>query len=673
LPRRVVYTKDGILLHILVTTGQGREFVDFMGHGTKDFGGYVRGRHLLVKGAPAEVGKLYDAVREIGYRRFGLRPIAMPPTAVSWVCDFVWDDSKIAIAEEEFADIFASELSGCEIAEARKRSTSPPIERLPPGPVDRRPRCGTCGRPEVGSETFARCSYCSRPFCFGHIEAHEQACSSRPIEPPLSQPPPVARSPSPGPSFHSYRRRHRHVWLYLFPLLFFILAWTIGYSSPSLGPRDIILLSLIDSTVLLAIAYGIAGLGRRGLRSKAFAIILILLLIGVWYADPPQIAALTSSGSPSGFFSTQASYLDGFWPESSTTSSVTTTGTVMPTTSATPTSSTQTSLTATSATPTTSVSVTQLTTSTTPGFQENIADPNFTEGKANVSYPSEYAELAQYALNLINTDRNQNGLQNLTLSSIPSGQQHSDSMAYFGYFSHWDVQGYKPYMRYTLLGGTGYVAENAGLDYCTDSPPDSSLVTPVACTLQTVEDGIANSEYSMMYNDAACCNNGHHDNILNPFHNKVSIGIAWNPSTSALYFTEDFENSYVELQTPIYSNGVVTLTGTLSRTLDLNEIAVSYDPTPQPMTIAQLDATFAYDPGTSIGAVFAPCPAGYICSPTTGDGGVAVYANSWAYSGGDLSVTFSLSDFTQKYGSGVYTLYMFDSQDNLWMSVSIFV
>ncbi|MDG6921374.1 MAG: hypothetical protein JRM99_05410 [Nitrososphaerota archaeon] len=344
----------------------------------------------------------------------------------------------------------------------------------------------------------------------------------------------------------------------------------------------------------------------------------------------------------------------------------------MPTTSATPTSSTQTSLTATSATPTTSVSAAQLTTSTTPGFQENIADPNFTEGKANVSYPSEYAELAQYALNLINRDRNQNGLQNLTLSSIPSGQQHSDSMAYFGYFSHWDVQGYKPYMRYTLLGGTGYVAENAGLDYCTDSPPDSSLVTPVACTLQTVEDGIANSDYSMMYNDAACCNNGHRDNILNPFHNKVSIGIAWNPSTSALYFTEDFENSYVELQTPIYSNGVVTLTGTLSRTLDLNEIAVSYDPTPQPMTISQLDATFAYDPGTSIGAVFAPCPAGYICSPTTGDGGVAVYANSWAYSGGDLSVTFSLSGFTQKYGSGVYTLYMFDSQDNLWMSVSIF-
>lgn len=26
-------------------------------------------------------------------------------------------------------------------------------------------------------------------------------------------------------------------------------------------------------------------------------------------------------------------------------------------------------------------------------------------------------------------------------------------MLYYDYFSHWDTQGYKPYVRYTLLGG----------------------------------------------------------------------------------------------------------------------------------------------------------------------------------------------------------------------------
>ena len=662
MPRRVVYTKDGTLLHLLVTTGQGRDFIDFVGHGTKDFGGYVKGRHLLIKGAPKDVGKLYDAVREIGTRRFGLLPIAMPPTVVSRVCDFVWDDSKITISEDEFADTFASELSSFEITQISEPTMPMPNPVPRPAATDNRVRCGTCGRPEVGSETFARCSYCGRSFCFGDIDPHERTCTSRRNEPP-PQPIPVAPRPPPRPApSYRYGRHHRRVWPYVFILLFFILAWAIGYSSPSIGPRDIIILALIDSTVLFVLAYGITGVRRKGVPSKVFAVLLIVLLAGIWYENPPQVATLTSASSPAGFFSTQASYLDNLWSEGTSAIKVQTTGSTLPTASVTTTSSSVTAL----------ATMSLTTTSTPPGFQQSISDPNFVGGKANISYPSDYAALAQYALDSINHDRNQNGLQNVTLSSVPSGQQHSDSMAYFGYFSHWDVQGYKPYMRYTMLGGDGYVAENAGLDYCTYSPPDSSLVTPAGCSLQTVENALANSEYGMVYNDAACCNNGHRDNILNPFHNRVSIGIAWNDSSSAVYFTEDFENAYISLQPPIYSNGAVTLAGSLSSGLNLNEIAVSFDSTPQPMTISQLDATFAYDPGTSIGAVFAPCPSGYICSPNTNDGGVAVYASSWSYSGSELSASFSLTAFTQKYGSGVYTLYMFDSQNNLWMSFSIF-
>ena len=88
-----------------------------------------------------------------------------------------------------------------------------------------------------------------------------------------------------------------------------------------------------------------------------------------------------------------------------------------------------------------------------------VSNPSISDGKANITYPSQYSELSDFALASINKDRSDFGIGPVTLSSIPSGQQHADSMLYSGYFSHWDTQGYKPYMRFVLLGGKGAVAE----------------------------------------------------------------------------------------------------------------------------------------------------------------------------------------------------------------------
>ncbi len=76
-----------------------------------------------------------------------------------------------------------------------------------------------------------------------------------------------------------------------------------------------------------------------------------------------------------------------------------------------------------------------------------------------VSYPS-LEELVNYTLSIITNDRMSSNLQNVTLSQITSAQQHADDMLKNHYFSHWDTQGYKPYVRYTLAGGTGAVDEN---------------------------------------------------------------------------------------------------------------------------------------------------------------------------------------------------------------------
>ena len=314
--------------------------------------------------------------------------------------------------------------------------------------------------------------------------------------------------------------------------------------------------------------------------------------------------------------------------------------------------------------------VTSTTSAASSGFA--ISDPAFYNGKANISYPPDYSTLANYALGLINQDREANGEPPVTLSTVPSGQQHADSMAYYGYFSHWDTQGYKPYMRYTLLGGTGAVAENIGKSTCTDSPPDSGLLTVQPCSVSTIENGIAASEWGMMNNDLQCCNNGHRDNILDSQHNRVSIGIAYDASSSTLYFVEDFEDQYLSLSSPVVGSGdLITIQGTLNTSLSVSQLAVYYDPAPSPMTVSQLDATFAYGPGTFVGGVFPPCSASCEYYP----GAVSVYANEWYITSTSVSIQFSLSQFASADGPGVYTIYLqtTDSSGSAFFMYSVFI
>lgn len=305
-----------------------------------------------------------------------------------------------------------------------------------------------------------------------------------------------------------------------------------------------------------------------------------------------------------------------------------------------------------------------------------VDNPSFQNGSTKIDYPPDYSTLVNFTLQLINNDRASAGLSPVSLSTVPSGQQHSDSMAYFGYFSHWDVQGYKPYMRYTLLGGEGYVAENAGLDYCTDSSPSATLITPTSCNVQTIENGITNSEWGMMNNDQVCCNNGHRDNILNPLHNRVSIGIAYNTSTNTLYFVEDFEDSYVNSASLQFSGGVVTFQGSTQQNLagwvgDSSGAAIEiyYDPTPTNISVNEVPQG-AYDLGTQIATVLAPCPAGYICE----SGSNLIYAQTWQQNSGNFQIVFAISGLESTYGNGVYTLYLWPAGESEPITgLSIFV
>ncbi|MDA4117495.1 MAG: CAP domain-containing protein [Thaumarchaeota archaeon] len=319
-------------------------------------------------------------------------------------------------------------------------------------------------------------------------------------------------------------------------------------------------------------------------------------------------------------------------------------------------------------------------------------DPAF-GNSSKIDYPPDYSILANFTLGLVNKDRVSAGLGPVTLSNVPSGQQHADSMAYYGYFSHWDNQGYKPYMRYTLLGGTGSVEENAALNYCNTSPADSPKPTSAPCSLKTVENAINSSEWEMMNNDTVCCSGGHRSNILGPIHNRVSVGVAYNSTT--VFLVEDFENSYISAGSVQLSAGVVTFLGSLQQGgsswmghASGAEITVYHDPMPSDISVNKLSFLpvcdkynelneptgcqyqGAYNPGTQISTVFPPCPANHTCA-----GGNYTYAQSWLENSGNFEIVFPFNELQSAYGSGVYTFYLWPaaSAPEPITSLSVFV
>ncbi len=286
---------------------------------------------------------------------------------------------------------------------------------------------------------------------------------------------------------------------------------------------------------------------------------------------------------------------------------------------------------------------------------------NITNGNANMSTTSEasssgnstsvtvittphinQSSLANYTLQLINKDREQYGLAPVKLSNTPSAQQHSNEMLYYDYFSHWNLLGMKPYMRYTLLGGTGSVTENVAYE-------SQEQCTAVNCSgTLNPEQALQSMEYSMMYNDSICCNNGHRDNILDPNHNEVSIGVAYNSSN--IYLTEDFINNYTIWRgnTPSFgSNGEIYLYGMLSPGYKIYQVYVSFDPPLVNLTRHTVPSG-PYSYGSDI--------AGIVSGPLYFYKNIStVVADVYNVAGENFTINFNIENLIKKYGPGEYT------------------
>jgi len=283
--------------------------------------------------------------------------------------------------------------------------------------------------------------------------------------------------------------------------------------------------------------------------------------------------------------------------------------------------------------------------------------------------PKNYSheELVNYTLSLINSDRNglvtnPNGTihmwvlrigeqypQNVSLSSVGSAQQHADDMLKNHYFSHWDTNGYKPYVRYTLFGGNGSVAEN--------------IAWQSASSSFDAKEAIESLQWQMMEEDSQW-NWGHRDNIINPFHNKVSIGIAYDSNN--LYLVEDFEDDYIAWSTLTHSSSEVIMDGTIMKSgLSISDVAIYYDKIANLTTqqLANVPYSGSYDFGTYVGMAV---PSGWKSQE-----GITITARTWSQTGQNFQIDFDVSPAFAQFGKGVYTLYLTAESNDFLTSFSI--
>lgn len=199
------------------------------------------------------------------------------------------------------------------------------------------------------------------------------------------------------------------------------------------------------------------------------------------------------------------------------------------------------------------------------------------------------------ALELVNYFRMEGNAPFVDMGCIPAAQQHADYCLAMGFASHWDLDGLKPYMRYSQAGGC--------------------QPTTVFWRNQTEPAGITDLE--LMIEDGMTWifeTVGNRRVALDSLFRRVNIGIAWNSHNFMLVV--ELEGEYVDFDgLPAVANNVLTFAGRVKNGVRLQSEAdlsadIWYDPLPRPATVGQLLRVNAYDHGAPVAGLRRPLSGG---------------------------------------------------------------
>ena len=208
------------------------------------------------------------------------------------------------------------------------------------------------------------------------------------------------------------------------------------------------------------------------------------------------------------------------------------------------------------------------------------------------------AEWKSFMLDIINNERQNAGLDPVILGDNTAAQVHADGMLATCTASHWGDDGLKPYMRYTLAGGYQYNAENiSGLDYCI-KPYENYAKVSLRQHIQDTMSGFMSSP-------------GHRDNILDPHHTIVNLGIAWDDYN--VMIAQHFEYGYVCFEDlPDIQDNILSFSAIAQGSATFSDPALQlrFDPPPRELTRGQLAQTYCYDNGLAVADIRPPPPPG---------------------------------------------------------------
>ena len=310
-------------------------------------------------------------------------------------------------------------------------------------------------------------------------------------------------------------------------------------------------------------------------------------------------------------------------------------------------------------------------------------------------------------LELINEERVRAGLDHVAMAENVAAQLHAESSLEDCTSSHWGGDGLKPNMRYSLAGGYQANGENGqGLDYCITSADGYQAIANIKHEIDEAMNGWMQSA-------------GHRDNILDPWHRKVNIGLAWDNYNFVAF--QHFEGDYIEYERlPTLTGNNLTFVARVKNGVTLSDewdlaVQIYYDPPPETLTNGQLARTYCYDSGLKVASLrppagggsykehsyqstYDPCPnpydvpAGatparsldeahalwqeaYDASQRSSTKRITVpwiTANRMSVSGDKVEVRASLREVLAEHGAGVYSIIMWDGLDMVISEYSIF-